>query len=496
MAQRSSKHAIQTGVSITPTGGLNLVGAPIDIADNELRRAHNMVYSPETGKLRVRPGFRFWKWRPAIDVYFQSLYWYSPKNYIVGQASNSAIYYSDASPGGSWTQLTLAEGETTFVEFNGKLIFADGDSLRAWDGATLEILTDVIKPNAVIEMNGRLVINDTNDKDALWFSKPYDETGWDTNDGAVFIRCGFGDGLYVNGLAAIGHDLIVSKTGHTQRLYRVMTAGTSDQWQLTKLIDRAACESPLTIEAIHSDVVFLDRGNLKNISAVQQYGDLKLFAVGAKVNTAMASRWFQGEQGRFIKHIPTLDQVWMSYGNDIFVYHISTRTFTTISLARKKITGVANTNTEVIVASELGHCYIVDENSFHDELEEGVKTAYYGIVRTKEFRFPLSESIIKRIQLAFEAVTEGHGIVEVVATGGKSMGFLNVEYKAVKFYYGSADMPYGDMDTPYGLAGGAYDWIDNAWSRTRLFGFSIQFRSLEGRVGIENINVAVAGVNG
>lgn len=496
MGQRSSKHASETVIHIAPTGGLNLVGAPSDIAENELRRAHNMVYAPETGKLRVRPGFRFWKWRPAIDVYFQNLYWFSTLDLVIGQASNHGLYTTDPVPGGSWTQITTVYGETAFIEFNGKLIFADGDSLRSWDGTNFETLADGIKPNAVVEMNGRLVINDTVDKDAVWFSKPYDETGWDTNDGAVFIRCGYGDGLYVNGLAYIGHDLIVSKNGHNQKMYRIMTGGSSDQWQVTKLIDRASCESPLTIEAIHSDILFLDRGKLKNISSVQQYGDLKLFSLGAKINTEMSKRWFDGESARFIRHIPSIDQVWMSYGNDIFIYHLSTQNFTTVSLARRKITAVMNTMDNVIVASEIGHCYTIDEHSFEDEYEQGVKAPYYGIMRTKEFRFPLSEGIIKRIQMAFEAITEGNGQIEVIVTGGRSLGYLPVEYKAVKFYYGDADMTYGDMDTPYGLAGGAYDWIDNAWNRVRLPGFSIQFRSLRGRVGIEDINVRVAGVNG
>lgn len=496
MGHKSSKHLSETLIKIVPTGGLNLVGAPSDINDNELRRAHNMVYSPETGKLRVRPGFRFWKWRPAINVYFQNLFWYSSQDLIIGQASNHGIYTSPPVSGGSWTQIATADGATTFVEFNGNLIMADGDSLRSWDGTTIEVLADGIKPNAVIEMNGRLVINDTADKDAVWFSKPYDETGWDINDGAVFIRCGFGDGLYVNGLAAIGHDLIVSKEGHAQKMYRVQTAGTSDQWQLTKLIDRAACEAPLAIEALHSDILFLDRGKLKNISSVQQYGDLKLFSLGAKINTEMTKRWFEGEESRFIRHIPSLDQVWMSYGKDIFIYHMAAQAFTTASLARQKITAVVNTTDSVVVAAETGHCYLVDPDMLEDELEEGVRTPYWGITRTKEFRFPMSEAIIKRIQMSFEAITEGNGMIEVVVSGGRSLGYLPVDYKAVKFYYGDADMTYGDMDTPYGLAGGAYDWVDNAWNRIRLPGFSIQFRSLLGRVGIEDINVRVAGVNG
>lgn len=496
MGQRSSKHLTETGVHIVPTGGLNLVGGPADISDNELRRAHNLVYSPETGKLRVRPGFRFWKWRPAIGVYFQNMFWYSAQDLIIGQASNHGLYSSPATPGGSWTQIATVDGTTAFIEFNGKLIFADGELLRSWDGTTFESLADGVKPNAIVEMDGRIVINDTADKDAVWFSKPYDETGWDTNDGAVFIRCGYGDGLYVNGLAYIGHDLIVSKDGHAQRIYRIMTAGSSDQWQVTKLIDRASCESPLAIEAIHSDVLFLDKGKLKNISAVQQYGDLKLFSLGAKINTEMSKRWFDGEDARFIRHIPALDQVWMSYGNDVFIYHISSQAFTTVSLAKKRITSVLNTMDNVIVSSEVGHCYIVDETLFEDELEQGVRISFEGIMRTKEFRFPMAEAIIKRIQMSFEAITEGNGLIEVVVTGGRSLGYLPITYRAVKLYYGSADMTYGDMDTLYGLSGGAYDWIDNAWNRIRLPGFSIQFRSIHGRAGVEDINVKIAGVNG
>ncbi len=502
MGFRGSKHQQTVPINIQPNGGLNLSMSPSAIADNELTVLDNYIYSPVTGRLRIRPAFVHVTEPVDMDVEFTNLEWIDNTNssLLVGYATNGKLYYVDGQKGSTWTELADVAGQTTFAIFNDKLIFADGSGLYSWDGdtaaITIETLTDVIKPDTVYALAGRLVINDTADLDAVWFSKPYDEFGWDTADEAVFIRVGYGDGMRVNALSAIGRDVIVSKRGVTnyqsaqtsKNIYRINTSGTVDSWSSSKLIEGTSADHPLMITGVHNDVLFVDHSAFKSITGVQQYGDLRLFDKGKRINTAISSRYFHHLKPRFVKHIPMANQVWISYGFDVFVYHIATDNFTSLTFGGMAITAVASNEVKQYLAADNGRLYMIDESKSMDEIQPGTFKSYQSTLRSKMLTFTGGEGILKRTEIQIESLSSGLGIIELIATGGVALPFGIVRLRDPKRYYGSASELYGQASEPYGSMG-VEGWVEISRNRARTFAFMLQFRTVSGRCGIDSFNL-------
>ncbi len=502
MATRSSKHANLIPTHIIPTGGLNVALPGIAIADNELQTARNFIYSPTTGRLRVRPPVSCVTATPLASA-ITNLHYYvknATTAFLVCSCANNKNYYLNGS--NAWVELgaIAANSIPSFLTFNNLVLWADGAGLYSWDGITTSItittITTALKPDAIYEMASRVVINDTADYDAVYFSGPEDETDWDTSGGdAIGLRAGYGDGLNVNAFSGFGTDLIVSKGGKGKCFYRVSTVGTSSDWTTEKLVNDTSANHNRMIAGLPNDIIYVDTNTVKSLAGVQEYGDIQVMNKGEKVNKEIHAAYNSSASAYFVRNLPSLDMVFIGFGGTIYVYYPAFGTFTTIIYGSETITSVIDADGTVYLGNSGGDLYKWDESATQDELIPSTDSDYTAVMKTKEFRFAGGEGIVRRIETSLETINSGVATLELVKTDGatKLLKTFTLDDSKTYLYDRTGDLYAWTEDL---AEEGTGPLISTSRGSVRVYSFSLQFTVSSGACYIDSFDVLSAMVNG
>ena len=498
MAFRSSKHRQVVPEHINPIGGLRLDVPPQSIATEELTVAHNMMYMPGHNTLSTRPAFRSLANTP-LNAELKNMIAFEGELYI--STSIYRIYrFNLSSQGYTFVSNTNSGSAVAFLVFNNKLLWVDGSGIYSWDGSTKATLTTAIKPTAISEILSRVVVNDTLDPDAVYFSGPEDETDWDTSAGAaVGIRAGYGDGMAVNALAVLGQDVLVSKVGLGKRfIYRCNTAGVMpEQWQTMKLVSDTAAIGPLLFAPTPNDVLYINEDyQLRALSGITQYGDIRSANAGEKINPALSQLKLDGKAPSLMRYLPSLDAMAGIFSGTVGLYYPEKMRFTMIDLLESgsKILCCCDMNNEPFWGSDTGQIYQFSESQGDDSTSFNSAVPIGGKMRTKLYHIQ-GDVIIRRVDLGITSLAKGHGIFEIVRPSQPDIILFEFDLeKEADLLYSANGLLNDANDFLY--EGGAKSEIIMRKNRARVQDFYFQVRTISGRMAINSIDVTMAIVNG
>lgn len=509
MAKKSTKaqQGSVTSLNLVFNGGLNYSESDANIADNEMKRALNIIYNSQTGVPETRPGTSCQTAakcsgdNPILQGYYYEKS-SSEKWHIA--ACNGKLYYLSGVDLDAWTEIGSLNDSSTvpsFITFNSKLLIADGGTnIKTWDGSTYDALDDGLEATALSTIKGRVVANSTaaGSNDLVTFSGPYDETKWDTStEGAVAIRAGFGDNMEVNAFAVFGDDLVVSKRGDAEkRFYRINVASALEtDWYSQILSENNSAQNAHCMVGAFNDVFFVDTNGFKSLKGVQQYGDLQIDLVGSKVNTLFGNSDCDG-----ISYIPLYTSVWYLINTRVFAYHRIAdgqgniiNAFTDMIFQWGRVTSVYQSGDDVFLCGYNGYLYKLDPDLGSDEVSPGVTENFPCIIKSKQFSF-FGGGILRRADLQISPISSGDAILVAITPN---------ETTTIKMI--TLVEPEGDV---YSLTGDVSDWNDFVYSaddgtnyevsRNRVRGNSIQFEisSTSGQFGVTGLKAEVALVGG
>ena len=432
----------------SPEGGLNLSQPPHAIAENELVSAYNYYFAPETGVLTTRPPFRCYSSNPVPGTGAKGiLNIHAFQEFLICSSEDGNLYAYDLRIGEATFQtfilLRPIANAGIFLNFNKSLLWVDGTGLYKWDGVTTTIAittlldsasTPAITPTALAEVNSRVIINNTTDapgeKDAVYLSAPEDETSWNTGGSgatAVGLRAGYGDGMEVNGLAVLGKDVIISKTGLGKRfMYRVNIDGPATGWTVYNLAADTSANNPLHITAVPNNILYLNQDHeLRGIAGIQEYGDLRMSNAGEKINPALVSFVNDGFAPSMIRYMPSLDVLLAIFDGRFGVFHYATGRFSTMDSLEMgiRLMSACEYDGEPCFGGDNGHIYHFSNSGSQDEGLPGVYTDFTSRLKSKTHRLP-GEVLIKRSHLSINHVAEGEGRFEINGTVVKRFGIM------------------------------------------------------------------------
>jgi hypothetical protein len=405
-----------------------------------------------------------------------------------------------------WTEIGALTNDTvkpSFLTFNGKLLIADGHTgIRRWDGSTYDTIATSPPATALYEIGARVVANATDELDGVFFSAPEDEEDWDTGgSAAVTLRAGYGDGLMVNGFAAIRDILVVSKaseatTGVAKTMWTVTVTGTPDDWKVDHLSLTTAATTPHVMANVMNDVIFADDNGIYSIATIIEYGDVKMDGkFGYRVNSEVSSL-----DPFELKFMANYAAVWILYNstNRVFAYHPHIGdggAFTELTF-NTEINAMLEVGDSVYLAGNAGHLYRLQDSVATDELEEGVYTYITCEMRSKLFTLQGDKGILKRCIPHLQYKVEGTLYVEAyddTLSQAYLLGTIALESIASELFVFDAT---GDLYDANDLLGESSVYTGYIRQVFRDEGIMLALRSTSGSFGVSGIHARVAVVNG
>ncbi len=356
-------------------GGLNFSVPPENLEANELYIAKNVEYDELTGTLRRRPALS-----RIIDTGFNIDSIYYAKNidaFLLSSGQN--LYKWDGNSNSSPVLIGTLSGslKPKCCLFGDKILIASGGKLQVFDNVNLTTITTSQNCSGVSVKSGRVVIWNTSD-DNLYFSGVGDETNWNfsgTDADAQYVEIGYKDGGNIVAVCPLAKDFIIFKSSAIA--YRLV--GDYPNWAVYEVSRNARAVNENTAVQVLNDVVFLDMSGLKSLATVVEYGDIKQFDLGRKVNSylvpdinsSIAAIW----------HIYKKNQIWIKTANNnsVWVYYYPFKAWTKFDFYENinDIT-IKGNNVYVVSSSKI---YILDSEAEKDD-ETYTVTA---IVGTKKF---------------------------------------------------------------------------------------------------------------
>ena len=483
-------------VSFDPTGGLNLSVPPHAILDNEMSSTYNTVYSPDNGKLVTRPSFRCYTKDPipggaGITNMIEFM------GDVICSANNGKVYAyrtADSPPVFEEIHVMLSSGVTpSFLIFNEKLLIADGAGIYGFDGSAATEITTAIKPDSLSEVSNRVVANNTDELDEVWFSKPEDETGWDTAAEAISLRAGYGDGMSVNGLAVLGSDVFVSKVGRGRRMmYRINVSGPATEWKVMNLVSDTSANGPLLITGIPNNVVYINQDSeLRGIAGIQEYGDLKMKNAGEKINPGLMTANESGYPPSMLKYLPSWDMTAIIFSGRVYAYYPAQERFTYFDSLTMgiRVNACCDYDNEPIWGADNGHIYTWGDGFSSDEVTWGNYKEYPSRIRSKTFHIP-GEMVLKKSRLSFNHLAEGTGLLEVNGTVIKRFG---IDVPGWFLFDANMDLADANMDLYTSDTKADVRTIRN---KVRKKDWAFELRTEKGRIALIYVSGQFSLVNG
>jgi hypothetical protein len=240
---------------------------------------------------------------------------------------------------------------------------------------------------------------------------------------------------------------------------------------------------------------FTDKGELKSVSGVQEYGDIVELSPGAKVDPGLADLVLNGLKPSMLHYTPSYDVLMCIFEGRIYPYSHSTKRFTYIDMieAGVKLYSACDFNNVPHFGGDNGRIYAFDTSRVFDESTPGAADIFTSKVRSKQFVIP-GEAIIRRTDTLIEAIEDGELIVEVIGLDGSVVISSEQLVAGVAYLFDATGYLY---DATGYLAKGSQDnYVVTSRHRTRQRAFSLQVRTTSGRCGISSIRMSMALVNG
>lgn len=481
--------------------GLNLSGGAASIDQDELWRLENFIYDAQSKILKSRPGLNI---KTTLAAKFadpiRALYYYrkdSTTAYWVC-ASGTKLYYLSGAGLDAWTEIGSLTDSTTvpaFETFHNKLIIADGGTdLRTWDGTTYTTIANSPQATALAVIKGRLVANNTDDFDLVSMSALNDETTW-SGGTSVAIRCGYGDGMNINGFAVApgGNDLIVSKvTAATGKkvLYRInVVDATTANWYSVPVSTFSAAYSAHTMISSPNDVFFADTDGLKSLRGIQEYGDMATNYVGGRINTI-----FEEVTPRWMAWIPGYSAMALIAGNYTYLYFPFNDTFSKLYFMAGRMECVFEGGGKIYFGGYDGYLYYLDSTLSVDYTAPGATSAYSSFFETKRFDF-MSGLLLRRTQVHLTPVVSGTATLYAVKDDTSEVALKTITLvEEGEFLFDATDDLYDAEDDLY--YSGAIPWFEISHNKVRANGLSFKVLVTSGRIGINELKAEIVLVRG
>lgn len=489
-------------LTLTPTMGVDKSASAANIADNALSRGYNVYYDPGTSKLSTRPGFKCVTSSalPAgIDAlqHFGGMNGTTPFSYLMC-VSAGTLYQLN---GTAWDEVAVLESETPqMVVFNSRLIIADGGTgLKSYDGSSVEVIADSpVRPTAVKEVNNRLVANSSDMPDYFFLSAAEQYDKWAAADGGFKIAAGYGDGLKVNGFAAMYNKLVVSKAGSDEKkLYGVNMEGQSSEWSTVLLSAENAAISPQAIKTLGNAVYYMDTDGFSRLVPTDAYGDVAVDSeVGFMMNSDFRTYCRKAERVS-MSWVPSLGALACIFiADDLKEFHLFNprHGFTEWEAADfRRMNCICEVAGRIYIGGESGHLYEMHPAGT-DEVAPGEVKPFWGVVRFKLFLSPSGRNLILEsgTMVAVDYITSGKYNLEIYERNAENKTILQT-YEAIP---GAADIELYDATSPlfdatYGISS-SVTGQDVCRSRFRGRGVMFQIRTHEGcRLAINSISARV-----
>lgn len=507
--RRSSKQQTVQQVSLQLSGGVNWAQSPANIADNELTRAQNFIYDPETDYLVSRPGTTC-QTAAVCDGANAILrgYYYEKSSSVAYHvaACNGNLYYLSGAGLDAWTAIgALTDATTTpaFLTFNNKLLIADGGTaIRTWDGSTYATLAGSPAASVLSMIRNRVVCNAVDEPDSVYLSGPNDETDWTTTapGAAIGLKAGFGDMLQVNAFSVFGDDLIVSKKGDREkRLYRVNVAdATPTNWYVSDLSQNNAAVNAHVMLGAWNNVYFLDSNGFKSIRGTADYGDLQADAIGRKINTLFTPTTVFG----FLTYVPSLNVIWFGISDRVICYTerndpttgSRVPAFTNLTFGWGRCTSVYEAGDDVYMTGVDGYLHKLDDSVSTDETAPGVTVAIPFAVRTKTNAF-FVDGVVRKMQWYLKPKNAGTAVIYVVDADGDKHTLTSFDLPAEGEYLYDAT-GYLDDATGYLYDTGTLAWVETTRNRFRADSMAFELELTSGRCGVEWVKAEIALLEG
>jgi hypothetical protein len=479
--------AINLGVA----GGLNYAVDPAQIKDDELTAAYNVIFSPSSGVLKTRDGIA-----PVGDTLSTGIDIVYPFTRKTGESwlvcvSNKTLYSMDpTAEAPEWTSVVaLSSNAPSMIGFNGNLLIADGDAagIMAWDGTTAARVAGSPQCDAIFEHGNRVVCNSLTDGDldGVYFSAAEDHTKWTTEDGAVIVRAGYGDGMRVNGFAAISDTLVVSKCAYVdgvatrKKLWGIQTASTAANWYAKDVSSNNAALGPHCIVGAHQDVLYIDAEGFEALTPTQQYGDIANNpTIGGRINRVLKNLLTDADSARLCL-LPNQSALYLFLPGKkkVFVYSMLTRAFTLLEFAQN-MNHAADYGGTTYFAGADGQLYCYDPVSTVDTIGE-VESEVVSVIRWKRIEAP-ARSVLYKTFLRIVSETDGTMLLEAYPDGDSKRLLQSFPVYASSI---------SDMDL-YEATGDLADASDELYSapnkrlvsrsRVSFFGLMLQVRARHG----------------
>jgi hypothetical protein len=502
--RRSSKQVGVSETTLTLTGGLNYSQTPSNIADNELTRAYNFIYDPNTDKLVTRPGTTITStgvFGGAITGGIRRGYYYrknSTTAYHVA-AGNDKLYYLSS---GSWVEIgSIASGSTPdFITFNGKLLVADGGTgIKTWDGTTYTAIATSPNADALGVIGNRVVANHVGEYDSVYLSKVNDESNWDTTGSAVGLKAGYGDLLRVNAFAASQDDLVISKvSAHKKMFYRLNTASNEPAgWSCVPMSGNNGAANNRSMLSAYNSIFFMDTNGFKSVAGTTRYGDLEIDPTGRKINSLFTtSAVING-----LYFTPSYNAVWGCLNDNVICY--SERlingsfvpAFTTLYFNFGRVTSMYEANNVVYLTANNGRLYQLEETLSTDPTGSFSTANFISRVRTKLFTFP-TDALLRRTKYSIKPILD----YKVTVYSAKN--------DTEKTWIGEFSSTAGEQEYVYdanGYLNDATEYLNTTSNesiqytnrnRTRDYQLGLEFECTKGRIGIDWAAIEFASLEG
>lgn len=277
----SDKHSGSNTISLTDfTGGLNTVSPKYAIADNELSEAINIEFDNIGGYVRSRNGTG--NSVVSFDDDIRAVYRHNLSGFVL-VVSGLKLYAYDFINKIFLGNLT-GNSEPRFCEFDGKTYIASGGVLQVVAGNILKNVPHSPTCDNVAERFGRLVITKEG-IDRINYSAVGDPENWvgDTDDvsASVWLEVGYKDGYSIITFEPMMQDIIVFKG---RRIYRVLSE--YPDWQVLTVSTKSKIANKHCCTHLGGAPIYLDvNDGLMEVSAVQDYGDVRIKSVLSKVDT-------------------------------------------------------------------------------------------------------------------------------------------------------------------------------------------------------------------
>lgn len=414
MPRVSTRHASSEVILFSDfSGGLNLAKPPETIADNEMQEAVNFEFAPDTGMLRVRGGLEVVY---TFDHDVRDIMPIAGSNAILVRSGNKLYRLTDAITNVGVEHIDEVEGNKPasyeLWSDGHQMVVAFGGPLYLYDGRNIEKIETPEAPTTaeiLLVRNGRVVVAET-EKDTIRYSGVGDPRKWTggNDSDAVQIDVGYKDGCNMAALSAIAGELIVFKRPDGQpehgRIYRLQ--GEYPNWKVVSYSRGSSAWNPRSVVNAGSDILFLTREGLGNLSTATEFGDYKLGWAGAKINPKLAPKLSEGCR---MWPLPIRGQVWVSDGTsrDIWCYHyqIGGGAWTTLRFP-EPVNALAAANGRIYLGLDKS-VYRLNDNTPGD----GGRPVYARVAPKTIFK--KNQTLVKGVMAGYQASTSSNAKLRV-----------------------------------------------------------------------------------